>query len=258
MTLICPICGAKLNRQDHSAVCENGHCFDYAKSGYLNLAVNEKSADHGDNPAMVKARTAFLEGGYYQPLKEKLQFLSQSINPDITVDLGCGEGYYTSTLAGHEKYGIDLSKDALIHAAKHDHSTQYLLSSIFHLPIAEECCSLAVTCFAPAACEELQRILKPGGIFLFVTPGAHHLFELKQALYDTPYLNEEKKLDTTLVKLRSESVTASFEANQDQLMNLFQMTPYAYRTGSKGKEKLQQLDHLNLTEEFIISVYQKQ
>ena len=38
-----------------------------------------------------------------------------------------------------------------------------------------------------------RRVLKPGGYFLYVVPGADHLWELKQILYDVPYPNEEKE-----------------------------------------------------------------
>ncbi len=41
---------------------------------------------------------------------------------------------------------------------------------------------------APAATEKLQRILEPGGKFIFVTPGPKHLFEMK-AVYMIHHMN---------------------------------------------------------------------
>ena len=257
MTLVCPICQLPLKRSEHSAVCENRHCFDYAKSGYLNLAINEKSNDHGDNPAMVKARISFLESGCYLPLKDALQKVSESFQPETALDLGCGEGWYTRGLSGKDKYGIDLSRDALKHAAKTDPDTQYILSSIFHLPFSGESADLIVTCFAPAATDEILRVLKSGGHFIYVTPGPHHLYELKQVLYETPYLNQEKELISDLKKIDTVLVTAKFEVNNEQLMNLFEMTPYAYHTGIEGIEKLRHLNCLSLSEEFTITVFEK-
>lgn len=183
MKLICPICKTKFNRIARELVCENNHHFDFAKQGYINLYRSNKPL-HGDNNEMVKARTAFLEKGVYAFLKEHLVNLNTKFHPEVFVDLGCGEGYYTDGFIAQEKYGFDLSKDALKHASKNDKSTQYVVSSIFHLPIEDESCDVAVTCFAPAATEELQRILKPGGKFIFVTPGPKHLFEMKAVLYD--------------------------------------------------------------------------
>ena len=43
------------------------------------------------------------------------------------------------------------------------------------------------------AIDEFRRVLKPGGHFLYVVPGADHLWELKRVLYDAPYPNEEKE-----------------------------------------------------------------
>ena len=162
-------------------------------------------------------------------------------SPEVLADLGCGEGYYTSSFPAPEKYGFDLSRDALKHAAKHDSSTRYVISSIFHLPLAEESCDLAITCFAPAAEEEIVRILKPGGYFLYVIPGR----------------NEEAPLKTQMKLIREQHLSNHFEADQEMLKNLFQMTPYAYRTGEAGKKKLEAVSFLTCTAEFVIRCYQK-
>ena len=44
-----------------------------AKEGYVNLLISNKSSDsHGDDKEMVASRTAFLDGGYYKPLRDKV------------------------------------------------------------------------------------------------------------------------------------------------------------------------------------------
>ena len=40
-------------------------------------------------------------------------------------------------------------------------------------------------------------MLAPEGSLYTVVPGARHLFGLKEVLYDTPYLNDEKLPQTT-------------------------------------------------------------
>ena len=105
--------------------------------------------------------------------------------------------------------------------------------------------------------EEIERVLKPGGRFIFVTPGPRHLYELKEALYETPYLNVHKDLETSLSLVHEETISSSFLCNNQQLSHLFAMTPYAYRTGKRGKEKLSTIETLNLTAEFVIRIYQK-
>lgn len=257
MKLICPICSHSLLKMDQSAVCDQHHTFDYAKQGYLNLLLKQ-SKDHGDNPEMVKARTEFLATGAYQFLRDALVEKVQQKNGNVLADLGCGEGYYTSALPCSEKYGFDLSKDALKHASRKDPGTQYVVASIFHLPLEDACCDIAVTCFAPAAVEEIERILCPGGIFLFVTPGPRHLFEMKSVLYDTPYENEMEDLNSSLVLEKDEMIEQSFTCNQEGLMHLFLMTPYAYKTSTAGRDKLASAGELNMHAQFRIRTYRKQ
>ena len=256
MKLLCPVCRKALNQNGREAVCENGHHFDYAKSGYLNLLMKQSKV-HGDDAAMVKARTDFLNSGAYAFLKDHLAALSHEFRPQVIADLGCGEGYYTSALEAEEKYGFDMSKDALKHAAKHDRSTSYCVASIFHLPLPDASCDFVLTCFAPAACEEIERILKPGGVFVFVTPGKKHLFELKELLYETPYENRITPLSTSLPLIRSDVISREFTCSGEDLMNLFMMTPYAWRTAESGKEKLRRTLQMRILAEFVVRVYQK-
>lgn len=254
MNLLCPVCGKPLYQNNHTAVCENHHSFDYAKQGYLNLLLKQ-SKDHGDNKEMVKARTAFLETGDYGFLRDNLAEKVRNMHAEVLADLGCGEGYYTSVLPADTKFGFDMSKEALKHAAKHDKSTQYAVASIFHLPLPENSCDVCVTCFAPFASMEVERILKPGGYFLFVSPGPKHLMQIKELLYADPYENEEKDLKTNMSLIQEETIRNTFHILHDDLMNLFTMTPYYHRTKSEDIQKLNAVKEMDVTAEFIIRVY---
>ena len=254
MKMICPVCGQPLQNQGKSAVCPAHHTFDYAASGYLNLALN-KSDLHGDSREMTAARTAFLTTDAYRPLRDEIVRIMEECAPETTLDLCCGEGYYTACLPGEEKYGIDLSKPALKYAAKRDKSTVYILASAFHVPLEDHCADCILTCFAPVADAEVQRLLKPGGIFIYVTGGPDHLFELKELLYDRPYRNEETDPVRTLRRLDARQLTYSFRAERSALMDLFAMTPYAYRTGSEGKARIAETDGLDITAQFTIRIY---
>ena len=69
--LRCPVCGAAGREEQEGRVfaClgERRHCFDFARSGYLNLCPAAK-AGGGDSREAVRARSAFLEAGYFRPL----------------------------------------------------------------------------------------------------------------------------------------------------------------------------------------------
>ena len=93
--LICPICGEKLNPGDRSFLCLKDHCFDRAKSGYVNLLPPAPGGKrHGDDKLMVKARTRFLDKGFYDPLSGAIAACVDSISGSSVniVDAGCGEG----------------------------------------------------------------------------------------------------------------------------------------------------------------------
>ena len=258
MYLICPVCGSPLTRTEHSAVCASRHCFDYARSGYLNLLRGNGSA-HGDNAEMVQARTAFLSTGAYAFLQDTLRTVLEEEPVETFADLGCGEGYYTAVCPGREKYGFDLSRSAVMRASKSDRTTQYVLASIFHLPLADHSMDAAMTCFAPAAGDEIARILKPGGRFVFVQPAQDHLYELKEILYEHPYRNEEAMppLPSVLEMEKEQIISRTFEADNTSLKNLFQMTPYAYKTGRAGAQRLDRISSLVLTASFVIRVYRR-
>ena len=68
---ICPVCKNELNKTGKSFICSNGHCFDMAKSGYVNLLLKSTGGNHGDNKLMVSARRDFLDKGYYDYDYEK-------------------------------------------------------------------------------------------------------------------------------------------------------------------------------------------
>lgn len=256
MLLKCPVCSESLQQENRSAKCPNGHCFDYAKSGYLNLLLKQ-SKDHGDNLGMVKARTAFLQSDSYAFLRNALIDIVTDLKPNVLVDLGCGEGYYTKALPCDEKYGFDVSKDAIKYASKHDKTTNYSIASIFNLPLPDGCCDVAMTCFAPFAKDEIERILNDQGSFIFVIPGPRHLFELKQELYETPYENSIDELDTNLKLVASKTINETMHLDHETLMNLFEMTPYAYHTPKESIEHLNTLDSLDVTAEFIVQFYKK-
>ena len=68
---LCPVCGGILTPDGGSYRCDEGHCYDIAKSGYVNLIRSNKSL-HGDDRDMIRARNRFLDCGYYAPLRDAL------------------------------------------------------------------------------------------------------------------------------------------------------------------------------------------
>jgi len=255
MNIICPVCKNELNKIDRSYKCLNNHNFDIAKEGYINLYL-KASTNSGDEKEMIKARKLFLNKGHYHFLREKINELIKSFNTIDLVDLACGEGYYTSYFEAINKIGIDLSKEGLKIASKTDKNTTYILSSIFNTPLKDHSIDTIITCFAPIAKEEIVRLLKKDGHFILVHPDQRHLYELKEAVYDNPYLNELEDIQIEgLEKIDEIHLSSSSVLDNEELKALFQMTPYTHKTSISDKEKLNYIDKLSVSFEFIISIY---
>ena len=267
MIFACPKCMGKLTECGGSAVCENGHSYDKSRYGYYNLLLSERGGVHGDNKEMVAARRAFLGRGYYGALADKIshicaEFIGQG---EVILDAGCGEGYYVSKIAekcrkvGTRIIVFDISKDAVRYAARTEAADEYAVASSYRMPIATGSVDMVVNTFSPQAKDETARVLRSGGYFIMAIPGEEHLFGLKSAIYDVPYKNEvmDTRLDGfTLVS--EDEVRYSIELNtREDIASLFMMTPYAYRTRARDKEKILSLDSLKTDAHFIILVYRK-
>src|SRR5258708_31594670 len=137
--LACPVCDAELTSRATDAACPNGHAFDRARSGYLNLLLSNRkqSKEPGDSPDMMRSRRTFLHGGFYDRMAEATNAAVIEIVAGRTdgsvADLGCGEGVFTACLpralvaAAAPRgpcYGVDVSPPGLtIATASHRGAT---------------------------------------------------------------------------------------------------------------------------------------
>lgn len=265
MDFICPVCKAPLIRQAKNYLCKNGHNFDIAKSGYVNLLLGSSPKNHGDNKLMAAARRDFLNKGYYASLKNILcETAARYIKEGgVLLDCGCGEGYYTAALHAHlpgsRLFGFDISKDALAIAAKRNQEIGFAVASSFAIPFADESVDMLFEIFSPYCGGEFRRVLKKNGVMLMVFPLENHLWELKCAVYDTPYKNEvaETQLDGFELLEKIEVKNRITIENSTGISNLFKMTPYYYKTGKKEQARAEKLESLQVQTEFGILVYQK-
>ena len=269
----CPLCAAPLEREEHQYRCPNGHCFDIAAAGYTHLlpANRKHSQNPGDDKAMVAARSAFLEKGYYAPLREALCALvvreSGEEEHPVLLDSGCGQGYYTAGLfralseAGKEPRiaGVDLSKFALRRAAKGLPQGEFAVASVYRLPLADGSVDVLTNVFSPLAAEEFARVLRPGGLYCYVVPAPRHLWEMKEILYPEPYETPARREDDPGFQWQGAEQVRGRIALEDgaDIMALFGMTPYAWKTPKAGVERLKELTRLETEIGFDIHWYRK-
>lgn len=270
---ICPVCKKVLKKKDGSYRCEKNHCFDISKDGYVNLLLSnsKNSALPGDNKLMVNCRKEFLDKGYYSVLSENInntlyKYLDKN-NHNVILDTGCGEGYYTCALnqflegknIDFDVFGIDISKFALAKAGRRNKDIEFAVASIFDIPVNDKSCNAVLNIFAPFKIEEYMRIIKKNGILLLVIPGVDHLWELKEAIYDTPYKNHPKSYELEGFSFEEKVVAEKMIHldSEEDIENLFKMTPYYYKTSKKDQEKVKALDELDTLIQFEILVYKK-
>ena len=251
------------------AACSGGHTFDRARDGYYNLLLSNVGGTHGDNREMLEARRRFLDTGAYLPLASKVAELVSRDFPEggALLDIGCGEGYYTSIVAAcltdagksPDVHGFDISKDGVRLTAKRDKSFSLAVASAYKMPIADESFDAAINVFSPLALEETVRILRHGGRFVMAIPDVNHLFGLKSALYATPYKNKPESPELEgLDLIATERVQYTLKLKSSEEINaLFMMTPYAYRTPPESRARLLSMASLDTEVEFMVFVYQK-
>jgi 23S rRNA (guanine745-N1)-methyltransferase len=181
VTLLCTVrgCRAPLEREMNRAVCERGHSFDIARSGYVNLLQpqDRRAKNPGDSAEVVAARRRSLER-YAIPLD-----LSQLPAPRSTLDAGCGEGHYLGAVKSHfdcEAHGVDISVPAIEAAARaHVDCTFVVANADRFLPYADASFDLVMSINARLNPAEFRRVLRDDGTLLVSILGSDDLHELR-------------------------------------------------------------------------------
>lgn len=266
MSWLCPLCHSLLIQTANSYRCCQGHQFDVAKEGYLNLlpVQHKRSKEPGDNSEMIQARRAFLDAGHYQPLRDTVGEVLQQLSPKVLLDIGCGEGYYTGGFATvrsdieGETYGLDVSKVAIRYAAKRYRNVHFCVASSQRLPFADNAMDAIIRIFAPCNAAELARVVKPGGVVITATPGPRHLFQLKELIYQQVELHHEVVEDMPHFTLKQTLQPAwNMTLTGEQATTLLQMTPFAWRARPEVWQQLKLAMNFVCETDFVVRVWEK-
>ncbi|MBE9568040.1 MAG: methyltransferase domain-containing protein [Proteobacteria bacterium] len=280
--LACPIDGLKLDRIGKQLSCENGHSYDIARQGYVNLlpVQHKRSKQPGDSKVMVVARSEFLDSGVYQPIADKLVETVLTLLPadgeTCILDAGCGEGYYFDTvftalgeLAGERAskgelslIGLDISKDAIIQATKRNRQTSWIVGTNRQPPLLDNSVDIILCMFGFVSATGFEKVLKPGGKIVLVDPGIEHLKELREIIYPEVKKSAQSGSRTTELpgfsSLKTEKLRFTTEISDvTQINNLLLMTPHFYRASKAGREAASRLDTLAITIDVTFRVFEK-
>lgn len=269
--------GLPLNDTEKQLACPNGHSFDVARQAYINLlpVQQKRSKNPGDSKEMIDARTAFLNTGVYAPIADKFNDINSELitgykDQEICLlDAGCGEGYYLEHLLNYLErkiidqdvafLGLDISKPAIMAAAKRSKQITWLVASNIQPPILPGTVDIIFSMFGFPAYDPFRKLLKPGGKIILVEAGPEHLIELRNIIYPTVNKSELSGMspaEKSEFDLISESSLSYKTGNipNSQIMNLLCMTPHLYRASKEGKQAVSQLESIDLTIDVVFKV----
>jgi 23S rRNA (guanine745-N1)-methyltransferase len=187
--LRCPLCKSGFTAAAGALVCRNGHNFDLAREGYVNLLPNgrRRPAAGGDSPSQLRHRQVFLDAGHLDALTATIVGqVEGSARLHHVLDTGSGTGHQlariTARLSGSiVSLGIDISKDAARQAARRWPTPAFAVADVWtDWPVHDATIDLVVNIFAPKNFPEASRVLRPGGWLAVAYPGPAHLIELRE------------------------------------------------------------------------------
>jgi len=199
-------CGRRLERRTRVWDCPNGHSFDVAASGYVNLLQpgDRRSLKPGDSPRVVAARARLQErfiGTDWQASLVSMVASLSSGDVETVLDVGAGTGHLLGRLASAipvEGWATDISVPAVRFGSRRWPDLSWVVANGHrNLPFDDEAFAFVLSSVGPKNPQEFHRILTPGGRLLLVVPGPDDLVELRQALQ-----GEGRKMDCTAQALQ--------------------------------------------------------
>jgi ubiquinone/menaquinone biosynthesis C-methylase UbiE len=158
--------------------------------------------DNLKNEAELYSKSVF-ENTYFLGYRDLPGILSSLSQGKKALDFGCGAGRSTRFLKtlGFDTVGVDISESMLDIAQAHDCDGKYVLIDGQSIPFSDNSFDVVLSCFVfmtvsnkkmlSKIFSEISRVLKPGGIILFVT-SSKYLYTKKYISYDvSPILTLE-------------------------------------------------------------------
>ena len=233
--LACPVCAAALDVEGPTASCREGHSFDVARQGHLNLLGSAQPAN-ADTAAMVEARARVLASGAFDAVDEALA--RRASRARTALDVGGGTGHHLARLLDAVPTARGVSLDVSVPAARraaraHDRAASVVADAWGTLPLRSRRFDLVTCVFAPRNMAEFARTLNPAGLLLVVTPDAGHLASVRER-YGLLGLDPDK--DARLQKAASghfqpvarHGVRATLDADAALVADLIAMGPNAF------------------------------
>jgi 23S rRNA (guanine745-N1)-methyltransferase len=181
-------CALPLTRRDRRFVCDAGHSYDIARSGYVNLLQpqDRRSTAAGDSRAAVEARASLLASGVGRTLINTIANRAAAFeigDSPVVADLGCGSGDALAVLTARAGtgVGIDLSVPAVERAARHFPDRVWVVANADRrLPLLDRSVDLVLSLHGRRNPPEAARVLTARGYLLVAVPATDDLIELRE------------------------------------------------------------------------------
>jgi 23S rRNA (guanine745-N1)-methyltransferase len=181
--------------------------------------------------------------------------LGADLSADSSVDLSINKDTATTpfVFAGH-----DISKAAVISAAKRNKHKQLVVASTVNIPVLDSSQDIILQVFAPACAGEYARVLRSNGVLITVDPAPKHLFELKEIVYKNPEFHQKHSAVLTGFEIMQQHhIGFSVSLNSAEVrLALLQMTPFYWKTNDTQRALIQ-TRLMQVTADFVITVWQQ-
>lgn len=257
--LQCTICHSEMTVMDSkSLVCENGHSFDLAKQGYVNMLQKQVSTMY-DHTLFDARKRIIHDYKFYDKVHQKIsKIIDEALQEGgLVFDAGSGEGTHLNAIFNHldkdsiHGIGLDISKDGIVMAAKNYSDLNWLVGDLTQTPFKEHSQDIILSFLSPANYSEFKRIMKPNGLLIKIIPGSHYLKEIREHLSD-----EDKEYENTdtvnLMKnkvdvISEERVTYEREVDEEVLRDILTMTPLTWHISESQIESILKNHHEIIT-----------
>lgn len=259
-----------------SLICDNHHCFDLARQGYINLLTHANKTKY--DKQMFQSRRIIFQSGFFDPLMEKIsrEVINRSknkINRIALLDAGCGEGFLLSGIKERIRrdaaidllgVGVDIAKEGIITAAKEYPDSLWCVADLAKCPFKSRQFDFILNILSPSNYLEFKRMVCEDGIIIKVIPESGYLEELRQIFYEQTekehYINDktvdlfqENLLLTDMQRLR-------YNVHMDSALieHLIKMTPLAWGAAEDRLQKALDRNLKKITVDLTILFGKKQ
>lgn len=244
-----------------------GHCFDIARSGYINLLQpqDRRSREPGDAADAVASRRRLLDAGAGTALLATLAAVITKLGPPPgarTLDIGTGEGSLLIALVSRldlEAAGVDLSVRAVDLAAQRHPGVLWLVANADRgLPFADGSLDLVLSITARRNPGECARVLAPGGHLVVAVPAPDDLAELRAAVLGSA--SRENRLAKLIAEHAAHFALVGRRESREQRIfsapQLEDLLVSTYRGGRAGRRECARgIDGLEVTLSHEIVVF---